>query len=327
MNMVRSMVLVNAALAVVLWCLVPSATAQSGYPEKPIRLVVPYLPGASSDILGRLMAQALSKQLDTPVVVDNKPGANSKIGTEFVAKSANDGYTLLFNTSSLILNPALYAKPGYDPVRDFSPVVLVATYALIYIVPPTLPVANVQEFVAYGRQNPGKLSYGSAGIGNGTHLGAQLFLDANGIKAVHVPYKGGSAAVIDLIGGNLQFYAGSGSAVLPFIRDKRVRPLAVAALKRLPALPDVPTVNETVTPNFEAGLWQGIVAPAGTPPAIVRRLNSESVKFLKEPGTLARLGNEGAVAMGLTPEEYGAYIKSEMQRWGKVIRDAGIKPE
>jgi tripartite-type tricarboxylate transporter receptor subunit TctC len=326
--MARSMLFVNAVLTAVLYCLVPPAAAQSRYPEKPIMLVVPYSPGASSDTLGRLTAQALSKQLDMQVVVVNKPGAVSKIGTEFVAKSANDGYTLLFNSSTLITNPALYAELGYDPIRDFSPVSEIGTHALIFVVPPTLPVTNIQEFVAYAKQNPGKIAYGSAGTGNGTHLAAKLFFDTIGINALHVPYsKGGSLTIVDVISGSLQFYAGSGAAVLAFIRNERVKPLAVASLKRLPVLPDVPTVHETVIPNFEAGLWQGIVAPAGTPPAIVRRLNREIVKFLKEPGTLAKFDAEGIVTVGSTPEEYGAFLKSEMERWGKVIRDAGIKPE
>ncbi len=325
--MTRSILFVNAALTAVLYCLVPPAAAQSRYPEKPISLVVAALPGGATDILARPTAQALSKQLGTPVVVINKAGANERIGTEFVAKSANDGYTLLYNSASLVINPVFYAKPGYDLFSEFSPVALIATLPLVFVASPTLPVANVQEFVAYAKQNPGKIAYAAIGIGTGTHLGAQLFFNANGINALVVPYKGGSAAVIDLIGGRVQFYAGTPALLLPYIRDNRVRPLAVAALKRLPMLEDVPTVHETVNPNFEAGLWYGIVAPAGTPPAIVRRLNGEIVKFLRESDTVAKLGVVGAIPVGSTPEEYGAYIRSETERWGKVIRDAGIKPE
>ncbi len=306
---------------------VQSVSAQTGYPKKPIRLVVPFPPAASTDILGRLVAQTLAEQLNGTVVVDNKPGANSKIGTEFVAKAAADGYTLLFNTSSLVLNAALKAKPGYDPVRDFAPVTQFASLPLVYVAANSFPAGNIKEFVAYAKQRPGEVTYGSAGIGNGTHLGAYLFFDTLGIKALHVPYKGGAAAVIDVVGGRVNFYAGSVAALLPFIKDKRLKALAVAALQRMPVLPDVPTVDETVASNFEASLWQGVVAPAGTPPGIVRQLQTAIARFLKASSTIDRLAIEGAIPVGSTPEQYGIYIKAELNRWNKVVADAGIKPE
>ena len=306
---------------------VQSVSAQTGYPEKPIRLVVPFPPAASTDVLGRLVAQTLAEQLNGTVVVDNKPGANSKIGTEFVAKAAADGYTLLFNTSSLVLNAALKAKPGYDPVRDFAPVTQFASLPLVYVAANSFPAGNIKEFVTYAKQRPGEVTYGSAGIGNGTHLGAYLFFDTLGIKALHVPYKGGAAAVIDVVGGRIHFYAGSVAALLTFIKDKRLKALAVAALQRMPALPDVPTVDETVAPNFEASLWQGVVAPAGTPPGIVRQLQTAIARFLKVPSTIDRLVLAGAIPVGSTPEQYGTYIKAELKRWNKVVADAGIKPD
>jgi len=303
------------------------AAAQTQYPEKPIRLIIPFPPGASTDSLARLMARALSEQLPGTVIADNQPGANAKIGTEMVARASPDGYTLLFNTSSLVLNVALFAKPGYHAVRDFAPVTQVASLPLVYVASNSFPAKDIREFVAIAKRRPGEVLYGSAGVGNGTHLGAQLFFDVVGIKAVHVPYKGGALAVIDVVGGRVFFYAGSVSALLPFIREKRLKALAVASLQRMPAIQDVPTVHETLVPNFEASLWQGIVAPAGTPAAILRRLQGEVARFLRAPATLERLALEGAIAVGSTPEQYGGYIKSELERWGKVIASAGIRPE
>ena len=301
--------------------------AQTGFPEKPIRLVIPFPPGASTDSLARMVGRALSDQLPGTVVAENQPGANAKIGTEFVARAPNDGYTLLFNTSSLVLNMALYAKPGYDAVRDFSPVIQVASLPLVYVSSNAFPASNIREFVAQAKKRPGELLYGSAGMGNGTHLGALLFFDAVGIKAVHIPYKGGSLAIIDVVGGRVFFYAGSVSALLPFIKEKRLKALAVAAPRRMPVLPDVPTVDETVAKGFEASLWQGVIAPAGTPAAVVRRLNAEIARFLTVPSTLDRLALEGALPVGGTPEQYAAYIKSEQARWTKVVMSAGITPE
>jgi len=317
-----------AAATLFLACFAGSSySAQVVYPERNIRLVVPFPPGASTDILARLVGRALAEQLPGNVVVDNQPGANGKIGMEFVAKSPADGYTLLYNTSSFVLNVALYANPGYDPVRDFAPVTLLATLPLVYVAANSFPAANIQEFVTYAKRRPGEVTYGSAGIGNGTHLGARLFFDVMGINALHVPYKGGAPAIVDLVGGRVHFYAGSVSALLPFIKEKRLKPLAIASLQRMPAIPNVPTVHETVMPNFEAGLWQGIVAPAGTPAAIVLRIQAEIARFLKDAKSSDRFAAEGAITVGSTPEQYGAYIRSEIERWGKVVRDAGIKPE
>lgn len=316
------------ALCAAAWLAVAgSVFAQAPYPSRPIRMVIPFPPGASTDNLARLVGSALSEQLPATVVPDNKPGANGKIGTQLVTKAPADGYTLLFNTSSLVLNAALHANPGYDPIRDFAPVTQVASLPLVYVISSTYPAADVKEFVRHARRRPGEVLYGSAGIGNGTHLGAQLFFDVVGIKAVHVPYKGGGPAIIDVAAGRVFFYAGSVSALLPFIKQRRLKALAVGALERLPVLPDVPTVHETVAPNFEASLWQGVVAPAGTPPAILTRLHREIAQFLSRPSTRERLAVEGAIASGSTPEQYAAYIRSELHRWSKVVANAGIKPE
>lgn len=303
------------------------ASAQSEFPNKPIKLIVPFPPGASTDSVARLLAQAAEAELKVPIVVDNVPGANGNIGAQRVAKAAADGYTLLYNTSSLVLSPALYAKPGYDPIADFAPIVGTVTIPLVYVVSNDLPVRNVKEFVAYAKQNPGKIAYGSAGLGNGTHLGAQSFFDVNELQTVHVPYKGGTQALVDLAGGRVQFYAGSFVAMSAFIKEKRVRPIAVASRKRLPALPEVPTVDEALNPNFEAGLWQGIVAPAGTPRDVVANLNLAFQRALKDPAVMNRLEQEGAFIVSSSPDQYGEYLKSELVRWGKVVRAAGIKPQ
>jgi len=304
-----------------------AATAQSSYPNKPIRLVVPFPPGASTDIFARLFGNGLARELKATVVVENRPGANGNIGARLVAKAAPDGYTLLNNTSSFILSPALYINPGYDPIRDFAPVVGTVTYPLVFVTSNSLPVATLKELVTYAKQNPGKLDYGSSGLGGGTHLGAQRFFDANGIEARHVPYKGGAQALVDLAGGRVHFYAGTLAATSAFINDKRVRPLAVAGLKRLASLPNVPTVSETVTPGFEAGLWHGIVAPANTPPEIIALLNATIVKVLSDPDVISKIDAGGALPVGSSPARYGAHLKAELEREGKAIRAAGIKPE
>lgn len=305
------------------------ALAQTSFPNKPIKMVIPWPPGGNTpDIIGRIAAHGLSEQLQVPVVVDNKPGANGNIGTEFVAKSPPDGYTLLLNTSSLILSPALYNNPGYDPIRDFAPVTLVYTTPAVYTTSLSVPANTIQEFIEYARKNPGKIAYGSGGVGNMTHLAARLFFDAFGIEALHVPYKGGAQAITDMIAGRIQVYVGTPAQALPFVKDKRIKVLAVAAMKRASALPDVPTLHESVAPNFDVGFWGGIVAPAKTPPAMVSRLQTALGKYFSEAEGRAKLDAQGGIIpVPSTPEEYGAYLKSELERWSKVIRQAGIKPE
>lgn len=301
------------------------ATAQA-YPTKSITLVVPFPPGASTDVIARLIGQGIEAELKVPVVIDNKGGANGNIGAEFVAKAPPDGSVLLYNTSSLILSPSLYVNPRYS-LKDFAPVARTVTLPLLYVSSNELGAVNVRELVDYGRKNPGAIAYGSAGMGNGTHLGAQLFFNAVEVEARHVPYKGGTQALVDLAGGRTQFYAGSLAAILPFIKDKRVRPMAVAASSRLAALPDVPTVSETVKPGFEAGLWQGVVAPANTPAPLIDRLNETIRKVLRSPALTERLNQEGALPAPSTPREYADYLRSEQARWGEVVRSAGIKQE
>nr|MDP2190305.1 tripartite tricarboxylate transporter substrate binding protein [Rhodoferax sp.] len=297
--------------------------AQGSYPDKPIKLVLAFPPGGPTDLVARILAQKLGEQMGQSVVVDNKPGANGNIAADMVAKAPADGYTVFYNTSAVALSPALYKKLPYDVRTDFAPVALTAVIPLVLAVHPSVPANNVQEFLAYVKANPGKLSYGSAGNGNITHLAAFLLLQSQGLSATHVPYKGSAPALIDIVAGQTQFITDTVNSALPFIKDKRLRPLAVTSLKRTFVLPEVPTLDETVLRGFEVGAWQGVLVPAKTPPEIVKRLNAEVMKALSSTGVKARLAVQGAVPLGSTPAEYGAYIKNEIERWTRVAQQTG----
>ncbi|QHJ01028.1 tripartite tricarboxylate transporter substrate binding protein [Xylophilus rhododendri] len=302
-----------------------AAQAQSPWPQaKPITMVVPFPPGGPTDLVARVLAQKMSEQLGQSILVDNRGGANGNIGATLVAKAAADGYTLLYNTSSITLSPALYKSVPYDVQRDFTPIALTAVVPLALVVNPQLPVQTVQEFVAYAKANPGKLSYGSAGNGNVTHLGAFQVVRAFGIDAAHVPYKGSAPADVDLAGGQIGFMTDTINSVIPFIHDKRIRILAVSTARRMSLFPDVPTLAESGMPGFEVGAWQGLLAPTGTPPAVVQRLNAEVKKALQNPDLRAKLAQQGAEPLGSTPEEYGAYIRKELARWSSVVKATGV---
>ncbi|WP_295522507.1 tripartite tricarboxylate transporter substrate binding protein [uncultured Pseudacidovorax sp.] len=301
--------------------------APVGYPTKAITMVVPFPPGGPTDLIARVLAQKLSEQMGQPVMVDNKPGANGNIGSAYVAKAAPDGYTVLYNTSSVALSPALYKSMPYDVLRDLAPVALTAVVPLALVVNPGVPANNVREFVAYAKANPGKLSYGSAGNGNVTHLAAYQFVRAQGIEATHVPYKGSAPADVDLAGGQIQFMTDTVNSVMAFVRDKRMKLLAVTTAKRMSLFPDVPTLDETVMPGFEAGAWQGLMVPAATPPAVVQRLNAEIMKALRSPDVRERLAQQGTEPLGSTPEEYGTYIRKELARWAGVVKATGVTLE
>ena len=304
----------------------PGALAQT-YPAKPITMVVPFPPGGPTDMVARLLAQKLSEQMGQPVVVDNKPGANGNIGGAQVSKAPADGYTLLYNTSSITLSPALYKRMQYDVLRDLAPVVLTAVVPLALVVNPAVPANNVQEFVAYAKANPGKLSYGSAGNGNVTHLAAYQFAQAQGIDATHVPYRGSAPADVDLVAGQIQFMTDTINSVMAFVKDKRMKLLAVTTGKRMSLFPEVPTLAETVMPGFEAGAWQGVMVPAGTPAAVVQRLNAEINKALQSADVREKLAVQGAEPLGSTPEEYGAYVRKELARWATVVKATGVTLE
>ena len=303
------------------------AQAATGYPARPITMVVPFPPGGPTDLVARVLAQKLGEQLGQSVIVDNRAGANGNIGASFVAKAPADGYTLLYNTSAIALSPALYKSVPYSVQKDFVPVALVAVVPLALVTHPSVPANSVKEFVDYAKANPGKLSYGSAGSGNVTHLGAFQFLQANGIEATHVPYKGSAPADVDLAGGQIQFMTDTVNSVMSFVRDKRMKMLAVTTAKRMSLFPDVPTLAESGMPGFEVGAWQGVLVPAGTPRPVVERLNTEIVKALASAEVRDKLALQGAEPLGSTPEQYGDYIRKELERWAGVVKATGVTLE
>jgi tripartite-type tricarboxylate transporter receptor subunit TctC len=301
--------------------------ASAAYPEKPITMIVPFPPGGPTDLVARVIGKAMSDSMGQPIIIDNRAGANGNIGASLAAKAAPDGYTLLYNTSAVTLSPSLYKNLTYDVQKDLSPVALSAVVPLALVVHPSVPANNVKEFIAHVKANPGKLSYGSAGAGNVTHLGAFQFLQANGLEAVHIPYKGSAPADMDLVAGNIQFLTDTVNSVAAFVKDKRMRMLAVTTPKRMSNFPDVPTLAESGMPGFDVGAWQGVMVPAGTPRPIVDRLNTEVRKALANAEVRSKLAVQGAEPLGSTPEEYGAYIRKELDRWGKVVRESGVKAE
>jgi len=317
---------IAAIAATLASCAAPAAFAQS-WPAKPITMMVPFPPGGPTDLVARVLAHKLGEQLGQNVVVDNKPGANGNIAAVAVARAPADGHTILYNTSAIALSPALYKSLAYDVQKDFAPVALTAVVPLALVVHPSVPANNVREFIAHAKANPGKLSYGSAGNGNVTHLGAFQFLQANGIDAVHVPYKGSAPADLGLAAGDTQFLTDTVNSVMGFVRDKRMKMLAVTTAKRMSLFPDVPTLAESGMPGFEVGAWQGIMVPAATPRAVVDRLNAEIVKALQSPDVRGKLAAQGAEPLGSSPEEYAAYVRKELARWAGVVRATGVTIE
>lgn len=304
-----------------------AVAAHAAYPEKAITMIVPFPPGGPTDLVARVIGKAMSDSMGQPIIVDNRAGANGNIGASLAAKAAPDGYTMLYNTSAVTLSPALYKNLTYDVQKDLSPVALAAVVPLALVVHPSVPASNVKEFIAHVKANPGKLSYGSAGAGNVTHLGAFQFLQANGLEAVHIPYKGSAPADMDLVAGNIQFLTDTVNSVAAFVKDKRMKMLAVTTPKRMSIFPDVPTLAESGMPGFDVGAWQGLMVPAGTPRPVIDRLNTELRKALANPEVRAKLALQGAEPLGSTPDEYGAYIKKEIARWGKVVQQSGVKAE
>jgi tripartite-type tricarboxylate transporter receptor subunit TctC len=302
------------------------ATSQT-WPARPVRLIVPQSPGGSTDQVARPLARLLSEALGQPVAVENRPGAGSVIGTDVVAKSAPDGYTLLAVAASFAISPSLYKKLPFDPVRDFAPVSLLASFPNVLVVPPSLPVASVKELIAYARANPGKLNYGSSGIGSGTHLSMELFRHMAGIDMVHVAYKGGAPAVNALLAGEVQVNLATISTALPQIKAGRLRALAVSGRAPLAALPGVPTIAESGLPGYEYDSWVGVLVPAGTPRAIVAKLRAELSKAAHAPEIKAMLALEGAEPVGNSSDEFAAIIRADLGRWKKLVDATGIKAE
>jgi tripartite-type tricarboxylate transporter receptor subunit TctC len=305
----------------------PLAVWAQAYPSKPITLLVPFPPGGPTDLVARVLAKKMSEQMGQSIVIDNKPGANGNIAAVAATKAAADGYTVLYNTSSITLSPALYKSLTYDVQRDLAPVALTAVVPLALVVNPTVPVNTAREFVSYAKANPGKLSYGSAGNGNVTHLAAFQLVKHHDIDATHVPYRGSAPADVDLVAGQIQFMTDTINSVMPFVKDKRLKLLAVTTSQRMSLFPEVPTLGETVMPGFEAGAWQGIMVPANTPKAVVQRLNAEINKALQSAEVKEKLALQGAEPLGSTPEEYGAYVKKELARWAAVVKATGVTLE
>ena len=306
-----------------------SATAQpAAYPSKPIRLVVPFTPGGSSDILARAIGQELSKAWGQSVIVDNVPGAGGAIGADKVAKAAPDGYTLLMgHIGTLAVNPSLYPKLPYNPVKDFAPVAEVARVPNLLVVNPSVAAKDVRELVALAKAKPGQLNYGSGGNGSAANLATEYFKLQTGISMVHIPYKGTAPAVTDLIGGQIQVLFTGAPAVIGHVRSGQLRALAVSSPKRLDALPDLPTVAESGYKDFEADQWYGVVAPAGTPREVISKLNTQINTALNAPELKARLSSEGAVVMPGTPEAFGQLMAREITRWKPVITSGRVKAD
>ena len=318
-------VIVAALAAIAVLSVGSDALAQS-YPAKPIRLIVPYPAGGATDFFARLAFPKVGDALGQPVVVENRPGAGTAIGASEVARSAPDGYTLLLgDAGTYAFNPTLYKKLSYDPAKDFAPVSLTGRFALILAVnAAVLNVSSVDQFVQAAKQAPGKIDYGAPGPGSPIHLAMELFKQRAGITMTPIPYKGGADALSDLIGGRIGALFPDIATGLPQIRAGKIKALAVASEKRVAALPGLPTVGESGYPGFEAWAWQGFVAPAGTPPEVVMKLNGAFIKVMADPAIKQRLSESGFEPQTSTPDEFASYMKSEIAKWAKVIRDGNI---
>ncbi len=310
-------------IACMLFACIADSRAQDPYPSKPVKLILPFPPGGPTDLLGRLLAENLSTRLGEPVVAENHPGAGGNVGAEAAAHSAPDGYTIVLVAPSLAISPNLYSKLNYDPVKDFSPVSLVATVPNVIVTQPSL-AANLKEFIALAKKNPGKLNFGSGGAGTSNHLAGELFNLVAGVQLVHVPYKGVNLAMQDVLAGRIHMVVIGVPAAAPHIKSGRLRALAVIAPERLTSLPDVPTAAEAGLPNFEVTTWYGVLAPAGTPRPIIARLNGELAQITHSPDVRQRLAALGIDPASSSPEEFSAYIRSEIAKWGEVIRKAHL---
>ena len=317
------------AAAVLAGCVlaVAAGMALAQYPQRPLRVVVPYAAGGSTDVLARIVGQRLTERLGQQVVVDNRTGAGTIIATEIVARAAPDGYTLLMATPPLAVAPSLYAKLPFDPARDFAAVTNIAGTSNVLVVHPAVPAQSVKQLVALAKAQPGKLAYGSSGTGGASHLAMELFRSMAGIEIVHVPYKGGAVAVTDLLGGRLQLLFANLTTIQPHLKTGRARALAIGTAQRSPLAPDLPTVAEAGLAGYEANNWNGVVVPAGTPAAVVERLHREIVAVIAEPAMRERLLASAFEPIGDTPAQFARYLAAERVKWGKVVREAGIRAD
>ena len=312
-------------------CLIPLAAAtfagaaeQGAFPSKPIRIVVPIAPGGSTDYIARLLATKLGERISQPVVIDNRPGAGGNIGTDLVAKSPADGYTVVAaNVSSVAINQSLYKKMPYDPIRDLAPITLLAFFPNVIVVAPSFPAKSLKDLIALAKSKPGALTFGSAGNGSSTHLAPELLNTMAGIKMTHVPYKGGGPALVAVMSGEVSMYFSSVVAAAPQIKAGKLVPIAVTSTKRWPLLPDVPTVAESGLPKYEALNWIGLLAPARTPPAVLDWWNKQATTILQEKDSLARLAGEGAQAEPMSREAFAKYLQAEATKWAAVVKASG----
>ena len=311
--------IVAAALAI------PAVGSAQGYPNRPVRLVVPFPAGGPADGLGRVLADQLNKMWGQPVIVENRGGAGGNLGAEVVARAAPDGYTLLLNASSHVINASLYEKLPYDPIKDFTPVSEVASYMLVLVVHPSVPAASVKELVAFATAKPDGLSVANAGLGTPTHLAAVLFAQAAGINLIHVPYRGAAPASIDLIGGQVSVMFNNPVNAVPQVKANKLRALAVTGAKRLSLLPELPTIAESGYPGFETRTWYGLFGPAGMPAEVVRKLHADTEKVLHIPEVANNLVAQGWDIAVSPPDQFSKVLRAELERWSAVVKHAGIK--
>jgi len=303
---------------------VTAAQAQS-YPSRTVRLVVPFAAGGSTDIIGRTVGQKLNEMWGQPVVVDNRPGGSTVIGTDVVAKSAPDGHTLLVTPAPFTIVPSLIAKLPYDPAKDFEPITLINTTPLVVVVHPGVPAKSVKDLIALAKARPGTINYGSSGSGGSNHLAGELFNALAGVKMVHIPYKGNAPALTDLLGGHVDLVFNGLTSAMPLIKSGKLRALAVTSIKRTGSMPDMPTLDELGLKGFQAVAWNGLSAPARTPKDIIAKINADVLKVVRSPELAERLRAEGSDPVGNSPEQYAAFLRDEIAKWSKVINFAGVK--
>ena len=314
-----------AALAAACGLVAAAPTCAQAWPVKPVRLLVPFAPGGTTDVIGRLVAQRLGEPLGQPVVVENRAGAGGMIGYEAVARAPADGYTLLMMTIAFPINAGMRKDLPFDPVKSFAPVTQLVSLPLMLVVHPSLPVKNVRDLIALARARPGQLTYATSGHGTSPHMAAAMFTSMTGTRMVHVPYKGNAPTLTDLLGGQVSLTFGIAQAFLPHVKTGRLRAVAVTTAQRTAFAPQLPTIAESGLPGYEISAWQGILAPAGTDPAIVGRLSREIGRILRLPDVVERLAHEGAEPVGSSPEDFGQYLRSELARWSKVGQAAGLR--
>ena len=318
---------VTGMIALLSPCTLIAQGAADTYPAKPVRVIVGLAPGGGTDIQARLFAQKLTESFNRPFVVENRPGAGGTLAYAQVAKSPPDGHTLLGVTSGYTITPTVYAKLPYDPIKDFAPISLVSQAPFLLVAHPSLPVKSVKDLLALARAKPGELDCASAGRGSSTHMAFELFKTLSGVTITHIPYKGTGPALVDAMAGQVHLLFGNVLSTLSHVKTGRLRALAVTTAKRSAVLPDLPTITESGVPGYDNSTWHGWLAPAGTPPAILNRLNAELVKSARAPDVVARLAPDGGEAVGSTPEEFAQHIVTEIARWRKVVREAGVRVE